>query len=326
MKRLLAILPITVTVALGAMAEPTALIMQLDLPVENAQFAGLLVAERDGFYKASALDVTLKPLGGGIDYPSVAETVAASDHMVGSIESGLFLAGRAKGLRIVAIGAMFQQTPLCLMSFRSSGIRAPADLKGKRLIIHGDGHEALDDMLRGAGIGHAELTITEGDYGNEALLSHRCDAQQGYLIDELVELQARGLDIVALPFGSYGYAAYSQVYFVSERTLALHREALVRFIAASNRGWRKALADVDGTARYIVRDHAPQLSLDYQRRSLAAIGPLLTCESRQMGVTSRATWLKNAEEFRTSQPGSRLGPITEWADFSVAEQAALISP
>jgi ABC-type nitrate/sulfonate/bicarbonate transport system substrate-binding protein len=303
--------------------EPTKLVMQLDLGVKNAQFAGLLLAERDGLYREAGLDVEIRPLGSGAsDYENIADVVAASDHTVGSIESGLFLAGRARGLPIVALGAMFQQTPLGLMSLRATGIKTPADLVGKKVAIHGDGEEALDAVLQRAGLNRGQLSVSLSDYGNAKMLSGEFDAKQGYLVDELIHLQVEGHDVVALPFGANGYAAYSQVYFVSEATLAKHRAALVKFLAANNRGWSAAAADIPGTAKFIVEKHAPALSLEYQTRSLAAIIPILTCESPQMSVTTPETWLRNAGVFLSSRPAAKLGEMSRWVDFSLAAEAA----
>jgi ABC-type nitrate/sulfonate/bicarbonate transport system substrate-binding protein len=310
-----------VVLALSATAQPTPLTMQLDLPVKNVQFAGLLVAERDGSYQKENLAVTLQTLGGDTNYENIASVVAASDHMVGSIESGLFLAGRAKGLPIVAIGTMFQQTPLCLISFRAAEIRTPKDLVGKRVCVNGDGQEALDAVLRKAGLNRSQLTVIEGDYGADMILVHLCDAKQGYLVDEFVELQTRAYDVTALGMGDNGYAAYSQVYFVSEATLAKHRAELVRFLAASDRGWRRAIADIPGTAQFVVSRYVPDLSLDYEVRSLRAIKPLLTCEDARMGVMKPRTWAENVSEFLSTRPEAKLGPMSQWVDFSLSEEA-----
>jgi NitT/TauT family transport system substrate-binding protein len=308
-------------------ATPTKLVMQLDLPVKNVQFTGLLVAEREGLYRQAGLEVELRRLGKAEgDYAGIAAQIAASDHTIGSIESGLFLAGRASGLPIVALGAMFQQTPLGLMSFRSTGISSPADLVGKHVAVHGDGHEALDAVLQRAGLNRTQLTVSEAEYGNAPLLARRYDAKQGYLVDELIQLQVEGHDVVALPFGANGYAAYSQVYFVSEATLARHRAALVRFIAASNQGWRLAATDPVASADFVVDTHEPTLAREYQRRSLVAILPLLTCESPQLSVTTPETWLRNAGAFLNSRPTARLGEMSRWVDFSVAAEAAALVP
>jgi type I site-specific restriction-modification system R (restriction) subunit len=76
----------------------------------------------------------------------------------------------------------------------------------------------------------------------------------------------------------------------------------------------------------VVEKHEPKLALEYQTRSLAAIGPLLTAESPQLGVTTPETWLRNAGAFLSSQPKAKLGEMARWVDFSVAAEAAKLAP
>ncbi len=299
--------------------EPPALTVQLDWHL-NAQFAGLLVAEAEGLYRAENLAVTLRPLG-QLPYDRLVDTVAASDNLIGSSEGGLFLAGRARGLSVVAIGTMFQASPLGLISLETSGIRTPADLAGRRVAIHDDGHEALDTVLRAAGLDRTRVQVgVAAGHGPEALLAGKIDAQQGYLVDELVKLRLAGHAVRALEYRRHGLSAYSQVYFVSERTLARHREALRRFLLASGRGWQKAVADVPAAARLIRRQHSPDLALAYLEASLRAIEPLLTAEQPVLGAMRRATWIAQAEALARIRPESApaLADVSRWADFSLA--------
>ncbi len=319
LRRLLGCCFLPVFAAAQAAPEPRALVVQLDGQL-NAQFAGLLVAADRGFYRAEDLAVTLRPLG-DVPYERLVDVVAAADGMVGSAEGGLFLAGRARGLPVVAIGTMFQASPLGLISLESSGIRAPADLAGRRIAIHADGHEALDTVLRATGLdrGRVRVELAAG-HGPEALLAGKIDAQQGYLVDELVKLRLAGHAVQALEYRRHGLRAYSQVYFVSERTLARHREALRRFLAASGRGWQQAAADAPAAARLIQGKHRPELGLDYLEASLRAIAPLLTAEQPVPGAMRRATWAAQAEALARIRPETAgpLADIARWADFSLA--------
>ena len=173
-----------------------------------------------------------------------------------------------------------------------------------------------------AGIAASSLRIDEEDYGNDALLSGRFDAQQGYTVDEFVALRSEGRDVVALPLRQFGHIAYSQVYFVSEAFLARHRDALVRFIRASDRGWKAAMEDVPGTAAMIVSRYEPSLSLSYQEQSLREIGKLLGAESPVLASMRLETWKANAASFARSSPHAALGPVSSWTDFSIAAEAA----
>jgi len=297
-------------------------VVQLDLGVKNAQFAGLLWAERAGWYRDAGLSVSIEAALPGVD---VARRVAENSNVVGSIESGLMITARSEGMPVVAIGTMFQASPLCLISFKDQGIRRPEDLVGKRVAIHGDGHEALDTVLGQAGLGRDRLTVVEADYGNGPLLRREVDAKQGYQIDEFVALETAGHPVVALSLREFGHRAYSQVYFVSENFLKTNRAALVRFLEVSNRGWRAALADVPGAARMIVEQHAPDLALAYQERSLREIAALVTAESPRMATMQPATWEANRASFLRTRPSSSVGPVDDWVDFTLAEEANRIA-
>jgi pterin-4a-carbinolamine dehydratase/ABC-type nitrate/sulfonate/bicarbonate transport system substrate-binding protein len=298
--------------------DPVRLVVQMDLPVKNAQFAGLLVAAERDWYREAGLIVELVKSTATTD---VAAIVAASDHTLGSLESGLFLAGRARGRAIVAIGTMFQASPLCQISFTAKGIKTPADWVGKKIAIGGDGHEAIDAVLAKTGLTRAQFTVLEADYSNVPLLDGRYDSKQGYLIDEFVALKTAGHDVSAILLGDYGNVAYSQVMLVSQEFLRKNRGALVKFLVASNRGWRAALADIEGTARLIVAQHEPALGLAYQTESLRQIAAFLTKESPRLGTMRRETWEENARNFLRSRPGAALPPLEQWVDFTLAEEA-----
>lgn len=307
---------LVMVLALRAAEAP--LLMQLDWRL-NSQFAGLLVAERDGLYAAKGLAVEIRPLG-DLPYERFARTVAETEGMIGSVEGGLFLSGRAQGLPIVAIGAMFQASPLGLISREESGIVEPRDLAGRHISIHDDGHEALDTVLAGAGLDRARLRVSVSGYGMEGLLAGDYDAKQGYLVDEYVKLVLQGHRVRALEYRRHGHRAYSQVYFVSERTLATRGEALRAFLVAAGEGWVRAAAGPDGVADFIHETHARDLPRDYLRASLRAIVPLLTAEQETMGAMTRGTWEAQAAALEKSRPGSgaALGEMARWVDFSLA--------
>ncbi len=291
------------------------LVIQLDWRL-NAQFAGLLVAQRDGLYRAAGLDVEIRPLG-SVPYADLARVVAKTDGMIGSIEGGLFLSGRAEGLPIVAIGTMFQASPLGLISLEKTGITTPADLAGRHVAVHGDGHEALDTVFSGAGLDRAKVRVSEAGYGMTDLLAGKFDAKQGYLVDELVQLQLAGHPARALEYRLHGHHAYSQVYFVSENTLATRREELRKLLAASGEGWRRAAQDPAGTAAFMHSQHAADLKTDYLEASLRLIVPLLTAEQPTFGAMTPVTWSAQSAALRKTRPEMLLPVMSTWADFSL---------
>ncbi|MEE4661261.1 MAG: ABC transporter substrate-binding protein [Halieaceae bacterium] len=292
----------------------------MDLGVRNAQFAGLNWAESQGWFADAGLELQVFRWSEAME--SVAAEVVARPGTIGSVESGLFLASVAQGEPIVAIGTMFQASPLGLISLASSGITMPADLRGKTVAVHGDGHEAIATMLDHAGIPGDAVTVIEATYGNEPLLAGQMDAKQGYVVDEFVKLQTAGHDVRILPYKDYGHVAYSQVMFVSRETLETYRTELVEFLAVLDRGWRAATADTDAGASLTVEQFEPQLDLRYQQASLAGITDLLWAESDTTSAMQEATWQTNASTFLRTHPGASLPPMSAWADFSLVRDVA----
>ncbi len=311
--------PLLMLVCLMARAE-SPLVFQMDLGVRNAQFAGLNWAESKGWFADSGLDLEVRRWSKGMD--SVAAEVVGRPGTIGSLESGLFLSSVAEGHPIVAIGTMFQASPLGLISLASTGISGPADLRGKTVAVHGDGHEAIATMLYSTGIPANEVTIIESTYGNGPLLAGEMDAKQGYIVDEFVKLQTAGHDVRILPYMDYGHVAYSQVMFVSEETLRKYPDELVSFLKVLDRGWRAATADPEAGAALTVEQFEPQLDLRYQVASLTGIIDLLWAESPTTSAMSEDTWRTNAANYLRTHPGAALPPMSSWTDFSVVEAAA----
>ncbi|MCF3648562.1 ABC transporter substrate-binding protein [Synoicihabitans lomoniglobus] len=307
------------TLALPMRAESTQLVMQLDLGVQNVQFAGVLWAQSEGWFSDAGIDLEIRPLPDG--YGDLAAKVAASEHTIGSIESGLFLTGRAAGEPLVAIGAMFQASPLCLVAKSHHHLRTPADLVGLRVAVHGDGHEALATILAYSGVDASKVEIGEADYGNGPLLRDEVDAKQAYYVDEYVHMLTAGHAVDALRYKDFGHKAYSQVMFVSEATLAAHRAALVKFLQVLDRGWRAAVAAPEVAAKLVVTRYAPALDLTYQTESLKLMSELLWAEDERTGATSPVTWQANAASFLATHPESSLPPMERWVDFSLIEEA-----
>ncbi|MCC5023166.1 MAG: ABC transporter substrate-binding protein [Candidatus Synoicihabitans palmerolidicus] len=108
----------------------------------------------------------------------------------------------------------------------------------------------------------------EAAYGDGPLLRDEVDAKQAYYVDEYVRLKTGGNKVDALRYKDWGHKAYSQVMFVSETTLAHHREALIRFLQMLDREWVAAVADPETTARLVVETFEPELDLGYQTASL----------------------------------------------------------
>ena len=98
--------------------------------VTQAQFAGYYVAKDKGFYKDAGIDITIKPGGPDVAPPQVLAGGGA-DVVVDWMPSAL--ATREKGVPLVNIAQPFKRSGMMLTCRAETGIKAPADLKGRTL-------------------------------------------------------------------------------------------------------------------------------------------------------------------------------------------------
>ena len=104
----------------------------------DAQSAGFFVAQAKGLYRQAGLDVTILPGGPDIT-PSEVLAAGKADVAVDWMPSAL--AVRDKGAPLVNIAQLFQHSGMQLACRRDSGIRRPADFKGRKIGVWFAGNE-----------------------------------------------------------------------------------------------------------------------------------------------------------------------------------------
>src|SRR5262247_4543529 len=127
------------TMVAGAMGAQAADPLTLQLKwVTQAQFAGYYVAKDKGLYDEVGLDVTIKPGGPDINPPQVIAGGGA-DVVLDWMPSAL--ATREKGIALVNIAQVFKRSGMMLTCRADSGVKTPADFKGKTLGVWFGGNE-----------------------------------------------------------------------------------------------------------------------------------------------------------------------------------------
>src|SRR3981081_2213292 len=144
--------------------------------VSQAQFAGYFVAKEKGFYKDAGLDVTIKPGGPDIAPPQVIAGGGA-DVVVEWMPAAL--AAREKGVALVNIAQPFKRSGMMLTCRSETGIKTPADLKGRTLGVWFFGNEyPFMSWMGKLGYKH------EGTAAGVKVL------KQGFNVDPLLQKQA----------------------------------------------------------------------------------------------------------------------------------------
>jgi ABC-type nitrate/sulfonate/bicarbonate transport system substrate-binding protein len=292
------------------------LTVQLDWK-PTAQFAGLLAAREQGFYKAEGLDVSIVPPD---DAMQTVPFAAAHPNWIGVTEADVLLVEIAKGQRVKAFATMLQTTPFALITLKSSGLTSIKSLKGKRIGLYGDGQKAIDVLLKYNGMTRKDVTIVDIPYTTDALVQGKVDAQQGYIVEEAVHLEMEHHPVNVIPMSENGYVSYAELLFASDGLLKEHPEQLARFLRATAKGWDYAAAHVDETARMIVAKYAPESTVAEQRAGLEKVLPLVHAEGGRFGEMKASTWDGSLQMFEKFQLGEKKLTVGDAVDYGVLER------
>ncbi len=137
-----------------------------------------LLAEPDkGFFRAQGVELAYLPGAGGGD--ALRNTLSGQAD-VAFTDPGSFFMALDKGERLTAIYDIYPQNVFNVVSLQSSGIRTPADLKGKRIGVYSlssGTRQNLLVLLHQAGLKESDVTIVVTGLLNFApLLQGQVDA------------------------------------------------------------------------------------------------------------------------------------------------------
>ena len=229
--------------------------------VTQAQFAGYYVALDKGFYAAEDLNVTILPGGPDIAPPQVLAGGGA-DAMLNWMPSAL--AAREKGLPVVNIAQPFKSSGLMLTCWKDTGVKSPADFKGKTIGVwfYGNEYPFLSWMSQ-EGIstegGDDGVTVLRQGFNVDPLLQRQADCISTMTYNEFGQVLDAGVsedELVTFKYEDQGVATLEDGIYALEDNLKdpAFADKMVRFVRASMKGWKYAEAN-PGEAANIVLDN-----------------------------------------------------------------------
>jgi PAS domain S-box-containing protein len=230
-------------------APPTPVRIQLKW-LHQFQFAGYYAADAKGYYEDEGLAVTI--VEGGPDRPPIPTVLAGGAHF--GVSDAEVLLARMQGHPLVACAAIFQHSPYVILSRKDRGIRTPADLVGKRVMLaDNQGAAQMKAMLTREGIAPDLVHLVEHSWNLADLIEGRVDAISAYSMVEPRTLLDRGVDPWMLAVSDYGVDFYGDTLFTTRDYAVEHPDRVEAFVRASRRGWEYALDHPDEVVDWIVR-------------------------------------------------------------------------
>lgn len=229
----------------------------LQLPwLHQFQFAGYYIAKEKGYYSDSGLDVMILDAHNKQD-PFGAVMKGKAQYGVG--RSSLIV-DYVNGAPLVLMAAVFQSSPMMLLTRKNSNIKTAQDLKNKRVMLTGDTIEGaeMQAMLRSVGLRSSDLRLQEHSYDPMSLARGETDAMVSYLSNEPYILQKAGVETHSIHPKEYGFDFYSDILFTSKNETLQNPQRAEAFYDASMRGWLWAFDHIEETAELIYHNYNPQ--------------------------------------------------------------------
>lgn len=258
------------------------------------QFAGYYAAKEKGFYQQAGFDVTL--VAGSPERQPVTEVLAGRAQFAEGNSEVLF--SRLQGEPLVALAAIFQDSPSVLLTLASSGISSPSDLVGKTVMrVGGEGDANFLAMLIKQGVAVNKVNFVNSSYQIQDLINGKTDAFNSYVTNEPFFLEERNIKYNVIKPRQYGVNFYSDILFTTEAEVENNPERVERFKQATLQGWKYALANPEEIIRLIREKYNDKKSLNHMRFEALSVRSLIMPELVEVGYLNAHKVMAMSEVF-----------------------------
>ena len=276
--------------------------------VTQAQFGVYFVAQDKGYYQAEGLDVTINPGGPDIAPPQVIAGGGA-DVIIDWMPAAL--ASREKGVALVNIAQIFKKSGMMLTCRKDSGIKSPADFRGKTLGVwfYGNEYPFLSWMSK-LGIpttgGSNGVTVLKQGFNVDPILQKQAECVSTMTYNEYWQIVDAGLspsELVVYKYEDQGVSTLEDGLYVLEKNL--RKKAFVskmaRFLKASIKGWKYAADHPDEAADIVLEnDDTGAQTEKHQRRMMREINKLVGNQPQGIGYLIPADYRRTVDVLMSS--------------------------
>ncbi|WP_337870964.1 ABC transporter substrate-binding protein [Meiothermus sp.] len=275
----------------------------------DVQFAPFYAGVVEGIYARRGLEVEFQHGFSSELYPLLAQ--GRLEFVVADAEDVIAL--RAQGTPLKYLLALYQSVPNALFSRAEKNITSVRDLRGKTIGIpglFGTSYTSLQAMLRAAGLRESDVKIEQiGFTQAEAIVTGRVDVAMGFVNNEPIVLEARGIKLNVIPAGPYNLSPGVGV--ISTDRVLENADLARRFVQATQEAMAFTLRE-PRKAFEASRKYVPSLGEDRYRVLEVSLRLYQSAYTRQngLGFSNPQGWqsglnlLKQTGRVRTNLPAT----------------------
>lgn len=223
---------------------------------DQFQYAGYYIAKEKGYYEELGLDVEIIPFS--------YDKNIINDVNEGKIDFAIgrenLILEKQKYPNIVALAAIFQASPLVLISKKDSKIEKIEDFVNKKVMITKDDSEeaSLKAMLASKRVDIKSLKLIPHSHNIKDLIDNRVDVISAYISKAPFTLINAGVKYNIFSPKDYGFDMYSDFLFTSTKLIQEDKNLAILFKNASLKGWEYAYSNIDEASEIILNKYNSQ--------------------------------------------------------------------
>lgn len=265
-----------------------------------SEITNILVEPEKGFFKANGVELAYLPGAGGGD---AIRNILSGQADVAFTDPGSFFMALDKGEKLVAIYDIYPQNVFNVVSLKSSGIRKPADLKGKKIGVYSlasGTRQNLLVMLHQAGLKESDVSIVVTGLLNFApLMQGQVDATAATDTGLAVGLR-KGIGEVNVMKVSDHLNMSSDMFVVREEVFQQKKDLLKAFVKGyrESAAWMMANPEEASVlaSKYAIDGTRRDINLDVIRLRNASSMPAV--QGQPLGSFDMAALQKGADAYR----------------------------
>jgi NitT/TauT family transport system substrate-binding protein len=305
-----------------ASAAATAASVRLQLQwAPQAQFAGYFAADKQGFYKAENLTVTM--VTGG---PTVVPQVEGSkpdgpEFTISWVPKVLEAREASTPSDLVDIAQVFQRSGTLSVTWKADGIDDPCKLAGKKVGVWDFGNEyevtaglltcGLTPGLENNGKADTQYQKVIQAFDMKAFLAHEISAGEAMIYNEYAQvLEAtnpetgalyKPEDLAPINWNDFRVAMLQDAIFARKAWLAdaANHDIAVRFVRASLKGWIYCRDLPDDCVQYST-DAGSQLGAGHQKWMMNEVNALVWPSPLGVGMLDPILWQQTVRISKTA--------------------------
>ena len=278
--------------ATNAPAESTNVKIMMDWVIGSTH-APFFIAQDKGYYRANG--VTVDSIDAGRGATNVAVSVAGGAYQFGWVDlpSMILFNAQNPASPLIAVYMSFDETPSCIVTLKSTGIKTPKDLDGKKL-AGGPGtaiHDTISVLLEAAGAQSARINwvAVSPQLFSPMLKRGEVDgigAFDNAQVPALISLGVKREDIGLIRYSDFGANLYGLALVTTKKFADENPNTVRGVVSALNHGTKDAIAAPE-EALVLMKKYDPLMNLDIERVRLEiALGHTNTAHTAAHGLSS----------------------------------------